>query len=174
MTVSAPSVSPAQAQRLKGATRALIAAAGGVDGVAATLGIGHSQVSRYQTLNDAAIIPIDKVAALEALDGVPPHVTRALAGLSGHVLVELPRGAGAGQLIQTCGELAREIGDVMAALGQALADDGQVSVRERDGLEMLTNLDQAAGKLATLRTMLVKLSEQNLPPALRSVSGGKS
>jgi hypothetical protein len=167
MSTSSPVLSVAQAHRLKGATRALIAAAGGVDGVAATLAMSRSQVSNYQNVSEPSFMPIDKVAALEALDGVEAHVTMALAAMTGRAVVQLPTADDDVAWTKALGSLAKEIGEVMAGVGAALADDGQVSVAERDTLNILKDVNEAASRLATLRAMLLRSAEASLPPTLR-------
>ena len=126
-------LSPDQ-QVLKGAARALVRAFGGQDAAAAQVGRVQSAVSDWCSVNRPAFMPVDAVAALEAVtQGAPgwPHVTRALAQASGHALIRLPEAAPLdADVFGWLAHLSKEAGEVQAEMGKALADDRQVTARE--------------------------------------------
>lgn len=152
-------VHPPALQAIKAAFRAAVRAAGGTDAVAAQFGRRQQAVSDYGLPNTDVFPPLDLVAQVEDIThGLPghPHVTRALALHTGHVVVRLPD-VGCGADVATwhggMGALAKEAGDVTAKICTALADDGDVSGDEADAL--LTEIDQAAEALAVLRLLAV-------------------
>ena len=126
-------MSPDQ-QVLKGAARALVRAFGGQEAAAALVGRVQSAVSDWCSVNRPAFMPIDAVMALESVtQGVAgwPHVTRALAQASGHVLVRMPEAAPLdADVFGWLAHLSKEVGEVQAELGRALADDRAVTARE--------------------------------------------
>lgn len=142
-----------EADRLKGATRLVVHEVGGVDAAGVMLGVHHTHVSRYQNVNDPSFITIDKVARLEALDGVKPHITEALAENAGCVLIPKPRVPTDGKWSSLLGEIAKDCGDTIAGVAEALSDDGVISSDEikslklrqriRECMRELTRLDQA-------------------------------
>jgi hypothetical protein len=115
--------------RLKGATRLLFRELGSLEAVAEIIGVSHSQAGRYQSAEAPDVITVDKVALLEAQDGVRPRVTEALAAINGNTLLRLPQVAGNGAWAGRLGELAREAGTLMAGLGRAL-EDGTITPEE--------------------------------------------
>lgn len=132
---------------LKAATRDLITAAGGPVRAAEISRADHPRLSRYGSPNEGMHAPIDVIADLEAETG-DPVVTRALADLAGFVLVPkaeaIARGINFGKHL---GEVACETGQLMAGLGEALAD-GAVTPGEAESC--LAGVRQAATKLAAL------------------------
>lgn len=125
---------PPEQQVLKGATRALVRAFGGQEAAAVHLGRAQSRLSDWSSVNQPAFAPIDVVMALEGVTaGTPgwPHVTRAMAAATGHVLVRLPEAMPAeADVFGWVANLAKEAGEVQAELGRALADNRKVDAAE--------------------------------------------
>ena len=149
-------VHPPQMQAIKAAFRAAVRAAGGTDTVAAQFGRRQQAVSDYGLPNTDVFPPLDLVALVEDIThGLPghPHVTRALALHTGHVVVRLPDVGAGGDVAGWhggMGALAKEAGEVTARICVALAD-GAVDPDEADAL--LTEIEQAAEALAVLRLL---------------------
>ncbi len=153
--------------RIKGATRLAFRQFGSLDAVAEILGRGHAQVGRYQDVNSPDVITADQIAVLESQDGVSPHITRTLAALNGHILVAMPKVRPEGKWAKSLADIAKETGEVLARLGNALADDGTVSVRE--ARELLPEIEQALSALSSARSAL---EEQLQPNLLDETRGG--
>jgi hypothetical protein len=120
------------------ATRDLLAACGGGRRAASLTRADEPRLSRYGDRHcHDRWAPVDVIADLEA-DAGEPIVTRALAALSGHALVPVrAEGAALPARADWIGQLAtvaREGGDVVGALGEALADDGEVDAAEASRL----------------------------------------
>ncbi|UJX46624.1 phage regulatory CII family protein [Xanthobacter sp. YC-JY1] len=144
---------------LKGATRRLVEACGGVESAAAATRTGFQALSKYGRPQEPFFAPIDVVADLEADAGVP-LVTRALAALCGHVLVPLPRPeTGTGRWYRHISEVAQDAGAVVARLGAALADDGEVSRAEARALALREHVRHAIKELAALDLALERLEK---------------
>lgn len=145
---------------LKGATRRLVAACGGVESAAAVTRCGFQLLSKYGRPQEAVFAAIDVVADLEA-DAGAPEVTRVLAALSRHVLVPLPHAEGGqGRWYRHISEIAQEVGDVVQGLGKALEDDGAVSCAESRRLKLREQVSEAVSKLAALDQALAALEAE--------------
>lgn len=145
---------------LKGATRRLVEACGGVEAGAAVTRCGFQVLSKYGRPQEPVFVPVDVVADLEADAGVP-LVTRALAQLCGHVLVPLPRAEpGAGRWYRHISEIAGDVGAVVQRLGEALEDDGAVSHAEARRLKLRERVQEAMAELATLDHALAALEDE--------------
>lgn len=140
--------------RLKGATRLLFRDVGSLEAVAKIAGVGHSQAGRYQHADMPDFITIDKVVALESCEGVFPHVTQALASVSGHILVARPTFEGEGVWTAHMAATAQRAGALLSDFGLALQGDGTVDKREAE--KLLVDVDQAMGALMSLRAALEK------------------
>ncbi len=136
---------------LKAATRGLTKLAGGQETAAGVTRVGQQALSRYGAAQEQeAFAPIDVIADLEAETG-DPVVTRALAHLAGFDLVARDRGDGQ-PLPRRLGCIAKEAGDVVASLANALAD-GAVTPEERTQIEAETQelIAEAHRLLAALK-----------------------
>lgn len=126
-------LSPAQLQ-LKIATDEAMRAVGGQLFLAAHTGRAQSCFSDWGSRKTATFMPIDFVATVEDLgDGAPghPHITRALARRQGFDLYRLPPVEALDSEFGRHGaRLMKEAGEVMARLGEALADDDDVDAAE--------------------------------------------
>jgi hypothetical protein len=149
----------ADLMRLKGATRLLVRDVGGVEAAGALLGISHVHVSRFQLAQDPHFISIDRVLSLEALDGVAPRVTAALADMNGHVLIAKPKIPVDGKWGGLLGEIAKDCGAAVAAVGEALSDDGAITGDEIRRLQLKEKIDEAIKALLEMGEAL-KLQEQ--------------
>lgn len=143
-------------QRLKGATRQLFRQFGSLEAVAAVIGVSHAQAGRYQHVDAPDMISVDKAALLESQDGVDPHITRTMAAVNGHVLVALPRVHADGAWAKHLADTARKAGDVLSQLGEALANDGDVSAAE--AARVLPDVEQAISVLSGVQAALVARS----------------
>lgn len=146
---------------LKGATRRLVDACGGVESAAAVTRTGFQVLSKYGHPMQPVFAPVDVVADLEADAGMP-LVTRALAALAGHVLVPLPSAEpGQGRWYRHIAEIAKDVGGVVERLGDALADDGEVSRAESRALALRAHVQHAIAELATLDHALADLERRD-------------
>lgn len=143
--------------RLKAAARALVKQAGGQEAAAMVTRAGHQTLSRYGLPDDAAFMPVDVVADLEA-DVGQPVITRVLADLSGHLLVARPKVDGADpEWIERLSALAKESGEAIARLGQALSVGGTITADEVRDLELRRELREAAEVLAAIDLVLARI-----------------
>ncbi|WP_372918705.1 hypothetical protein [Sandarakinorhabdus sp.] len=128
---------------LKTAVKLLLADVGGGVAAASACRVGPPQLSDYANREHPDRgMPIDVVAALEAVGG-QPRVTAALAALAGYALRPVtPIAVGdVPALLARVGEAA---GGVFAEAARALAD-GRISAGERPGLlHKLRELERAA------------------------------
>jgi hypothetical protein len=149
-------IQPAALARIKGATRLLFRELGSLEAVAEICGVSHSQAGRYQSLEAPDVIAADKIAVLEAQDGVRPRLTEALAALNGNVLLRLPQVPGAGAWAGKLGELAREAGTLMTGLGRAL-EDGAITAEEITRLGIRTDVGALQSTLAGMDRALEEI-----------------
>jgi hypothetical protein len=156
-------VHPPALQAGKAATKALIRAAGGQEEAAPLTGRSQPRLSSYCGPNTDAFIPVDAVAALEAVThGHPghPHVTRWLAREAGYALLPLSRfrSAATGELHRAVGRVAKEANDVVATTCEALAD-GKLDKAESRRKRIIPNIDEAIDRLCELRCLVVEIEE---------------
>lgn len=136
---------------LKTTFRALRKRIGKQDAASSLTRVSQQHISRYESLReeDADYFPpIDVIADLEAECG-SPVVTRRLADLGGHVLVQLPQaGDSLAPLGRVSAEALKEIGDVFSTLGQHMADGVLTSVEDR---QLGKEIDEAIVKLLQMK-----------------------
>ena len=146
-------------QKLKAASRALVGAAGGAVAAAAVTRGDHQSVSRYGSAhpdNEDRFMPIDVVADLES-ECEQPVLTRALAEMSGHLLVPVPRAVGSGTALgQVTAAALKETSQVFVELADALGD-GKLSKPEARVIG--DEIDHALGKLAALKLQVMAEAE---------------
>lgn len=98
----------------------------------------QTDLSRWSSTNDehvtvtARFAPIDVIADLESAAG-KPLVTRYLAQLQNCLLVPLPVGIADGAIAERTGRSAKEFGDVMIRIGDAVRD-GRITPEEVPGI----------------------------------------
>ncbi|MFN4229814.1 phage regulatory CII family protein [Parvibaculum sp.] len=143
---------------LKAATRMLIREAGGLELASKVTRVERAALSRYENPNEGRFAPVDVVLDLEAANG-SCHVTRFLAREQGHVLIELPRLEGTGEWGRHLGDIAKECGEAIAVVGQALAQGGTITAEEVRELHITREIDEAVEKLIALRTALQGLEK---------------
>lgn len=143
---------------LKAAQKRLVARNGGQE--ACTL-VPGMRLKRHQSFNDFGNpdhpdrhMTVDVVATLERFAGI--EVTRTLAELNNCLLVPLPMGASSGALAEGTGRTAKEIGDVMVKIGEALRD-GHVDRSEATAI--LIEIREAMVSLATLAEAVKREAE---------------
>lgn len=138
-------------QKLKAASRALVATVGGAVAAAAVTRGDHQSVSRYGSAhpdNGDRFMPIDVVADLES-ECEQPVLTRALAELSGHLLVPVPRAVGSGTALgQVTAAALKETSQVFVQLADALGD-GKLTPIEAKAIA--DEIDEALTRLAALK-----------------------
>lgn len=130
---------------LKIATRAVVDTVGVEACALSTRGSANS-MSRFGNLGDDhadTFITIDRVADLERLTGCPA-ITAELARMTGHTLVPLPDAGASAPDVAMMGTIAKEGGDVLSAMAQALAD-GTITPAEakeihKEAWEQVTHL----------------------------------
>lgn len=135
---------------LKGAVRTLLERAGGSGRASYITRTDQPRLSRYASPNETMHIPIDDVAVLEK-DAKDPIVTRALAQLSGYLLIPEPAVGRHPVTISELGALGKETGEALSALSKSLAD-GKITREEinslklrreiREAMTVLTEIDQ--------------------------------
>lgn len=146
---------------LKAATRRLMKATGGQEGAAATIFEAKGVRPRQQRLSDcgnerhADYLRLDEVGHLEDVaerDRSWPHVTRALASRHGFMLIASPKGCpSSADWLKEQAALSQEVVDVTKRIATSLADDGEIKGAECT--DLITDIDGAMAKLATLRAM---------------------
>jgi hypothetical protein len=142
--------------RLKAAVRKLVKTAGGQESAATITRASHASLSRYGMPDDPNFMPIDIVADLEADVGAP-EVTRMLADLAGYLLVAKPPVAGGDPAwVARLSALAKESGEAISAIGQAL-EDGAVTPEEIRDLSLRKELRDAMEALASIDHALVEI-----------------
>lgn len=155
---------PIEQRRVKRASQALVKAVGGTTDAADVAGLRQQRVSDCQLINSPTFFTLDAVLAMEAdargSEGWP-QVTSAMARHHGFALLPLPDGAlGESNWHRSLAEVSREVGDAVAKVVQALADDGEVSAAEiREG-GIVEEIDDAIARLADLKGLChAKLAE---------------
>lgn len=138
---------------LKAATRRVIAAQGGQISAALDFNLAQCTVSEYVNPKKLdRFIPIDRVALAERFTG-KPFITAELARLSGHVLIELPQLDGDDVWSRELGAIAKEAGEAMHALGEAIAQGGTVTAEEIRNLKIVDELQDAIAALVHAKSM---------------------
>lgn len=149
-------------QAIRTATRRLVRATGGIDGGAATTRVARSTLAMYYDpfpeSRGAArtFMPVDVAADLEDACG-EPILSRALAAITGHVLVRVDARKG-DPLARDFARIGKEAGELFAAYSTALADDGKVSAREARRLIAETD-DLVAAVMSARGDLLAKLDD---------------
>lgn len=133
----------ARLYRIKAAQRDLIAAAGGIERVAAMVGYSKSQVGRWNHGDSPDLMPLDAVWMLEGETDMP-LVTGALAELSGRRLSDPNEAeARAADIMRSHARLSAKMGEALSAMAEALAD-GRITPAEA------TVYDRRLSELSTL------------------------
>lgn len=84
--------------------------------------VGQQRLSDYANRNETRdFIAVDVMFDLEKASG-SRHVSEYLAGAQNCLLIPLPQGVGVECIIKGSGEMAEDLGQVMAEIGKALAD----------------------------------------------------
>ncbi|WP_051230970.1 hypothetical protein [Kaistia adipata] len=137
-------------ERLKGAARDLIGAAGGPRRCQGITRGTESLLSRYGARQEEVFAPIDVIADLEK-DAGEPIVTRLLAELSGHLLVPMPVAQNTTHWFGHLSSVLTGGSQVEVALSDALAD-GRIDVAEAKALR--AKVLEAMTQMASLGTAL--------------------
>ncbi|MBE0530259.1 MAG: hypothetical protein IH626_05485 [Rhodospirillales bacterium] len=146
--------------RLKAAFRELTKAAGGQEAAAAVSRLkSHVTIGRYGRIQDAEFAPIDVVADLEAEIGEAP-VTRALAALAGLIVIPRPPVDANEEITRHLGAIAKEAGDAISRIGEALADDGRVSAAEIARLSLREEVAQVMEAAARMDKLLERIEAE--------------
>jgi hypothetical protein len=106
-------------------------------------------------------MPLDVVADLER-DTEVPHVTRELARLNGYVLAQLPPVPVSPSMMPLLGSLAKEVGDVISRVSEALGDDGKITASEIKELELSREVREAMESLALIAAVLDAIRDGEL------------
>lgn len=144
--------------RIKRAVRQAISACGGIDGAAATIEKSRSLVGSWHNPNQHDLPTLADAHAIDeiaVIDGKRPEIVSAMARELGGVYLQLPQVTGNGETLalRVC-ELAKELGDVSARVGEAVSD-GAVTPREAASVE--TEVDDLIERAVMLRAELQKL-----------------
>jgi hypothetical protein len=106
-------------------------------------------------------MPLDVVADLEH-DTEVPHVTRELARLSGYVLVQIPPASVCPSMMPLLGSLAKEAGDVISRVSEALGNDGKVTPDEIEKLELTREVREGMEAMARIAVALDAIRDGEL------------
>ena len=138
-------------QKLKAASRALVATVGGAVAAAGVTRGDHQSVSRYGSAhpdNADRFMPIDVLADLES-ESEQPVLTRVLAEMSGYLLVPVPRAVGSGTALgRVVAAALKETSQVFVRMADALGD-GRLSADEAK--EIAAEVNEAMIMLAALK-----------------------
>ncbi|NBN78700.1 hypothetical protein GWI72_10520 [Microvirga tunisiensis] len=157
-----------QRAALKRASAHQVRCAGGQEAAAALTRVGRQTVQTYcSAAPDHADVymPLDVMLDL-TLDAVardePPLLLREICALAGGAYVAGPAAAGVatdwGRLLAA---IAGQHGEAVAAVCQALADDGQVSADEVRALNIRELLSRVIESLTAMRTRADELMERD-------------
>lgn len=150
--------------RLKAAARALVKKAGGQESAAMVTRASHQTLSRYGLPDDVTFMPVDVVADLEA-DVGNPIITRMLADLAGYLLIAKPPAVEADpEWIARLAALAKESGEAISRLAEALSVGGTITAEEIRDLELRRELREAAEVLAAIDLALVRIEAADAAP----------
>ena len=141
---------------LKTSARRLVKAAGGVESAAQATRVGHAQLGRYGDQKSQENMAVDVVADLESDVGAP-IVTRALATLSGHLLIPIPPAVGDAEWIGHLGALGKEFGEAMSKLSEAFRNGGTITAEESREMELRREVNEAMEALAKIAKALEAL-----------------
>lgn len=144
---------------IKTATRMLVRDAGGLELAAKVTRVERATLSRYENPATEFFLPVDVLLDLEAANG-EAHVTRYLARAQGHVLIELPKLDGTGAFGEHLGAIAKECGEAIAVVGEALAAGGTITAEEVRELHIRREVQEAIEKLAALDAALGALEKK--------------
>jgi hypothetical protein len=146
-------MTPAQLQLLKHAQNEIISLCGGLDAVAARVNYGRSTVGRWSDVGNPSLMPYPAVVVLEAIEGVPPVMTAAMAAIAGGRF--LPDSADAGQksVMAAFAETFVASGELTGAFAAAISD-GKLTPTEISGLDQL--LADLIRKMTAGRTSLAE------------------
>lgn len=146
-------------ERLKGAARDLVGAAGGPRRCQGITRGTESLLSRYGARQEEVFAPIDVIADLEK-DAGEPIVTRLLAELSGHLLVPVPTATGDMNWKAHLFGLLSEGGEVGLGLSEATLDD---DVSRAEAKALLPKVTAAQVVLAALGDALTRVIDGAKP-----------
>ncbi|MEK9722111.1 MAG: phage regulatory CII family protein [Rhodospirillaceae bacterium] len=139
---------------LKSAFRLLLKRAGGQESAAFVTRGAHQSLNRYGNPSIPEIhAPIDVVVDLER-DVGEPIVTRRLADLAGFVLFAKPPANADPDWVARLGRLAKEVGEAMARIGEAVASGGTVTAEESRRLELRREIAEGLSALAAIDHVL--------------------
>jgi len=134
---------------LKAATRKLVADGFGTQQMAAAATrVGQSEISDYASTapaNSERFMPVDVLLDLVAASG-NTALLKFLAERADCLLVPLPVGRG-GEVAERTGRTAKEFGDVMVRVGQALSDG---EIVENEATEILIEIRELMVELSAL------------------------
>jgi hypothetical protein len=152
---------------LKGATRQLIEAAGGLRYAAAITGFPMSKLSEaQQTSVLERSLRLDHALELETATG-EPCVTRELARLQGLILITPPRFDSDDVFVRHLGAVGKECGEAIAKVADAISSGGTIHGYEIRQGHLLNEVDEAMEALARLKVALVERLHTDLAPAPR-------
>lgn len=137
--------------RIKAATRELVETVGGLMFAEKSTRVRRNKLSEYGSPHLAEIfMAADVIADLEMAAG-DPIVTRELARIAGHALVELPKVGEDENFVSRLAHVSQSAGQMIAKLGEALGDNGVVSASEVRELKLVALCDETIEELVMLR-----------------------
>lgn len=153
---------------LKAAVRRSIRGAGGQEAACHETRIRHhSTMGQYGRPQDAQHCPIDVAVDLDRAAG-EPHILRAMAGELGYVVIPLAPAHARPEWMAHLSAIARETGQAMAALADALEDDGRIDLAEVRDLSLRDRLRAVIAACASADAALAVIEQG---PALHLVDG---
>lgn len=127
----------------KTAIKALLRQVGGPKEAALLFGVSHTTVYAYQDEAEPEHMPWPKVVALSGPDA--PAIADYMAARCGGVFVPMAQDCGAAPLLLA--EVARQQGEMMAVLVQALADGRLTTTEAQRGIAEINDAMQAQARL---------------------------
>lgn len=149
------------AARIKRGVRGAIAACGGIEGAAATIGKSASLVGTWNNRNDCSTPTLSDALAMDeiaVIEGRVPAILTAMAVELGHVVIRLPECAADGDTVtDALVDASAEFGDIATTLRDRTACDGVLDRADTEAL--CREVDEAIVKLVTLKSIALSWFE---------------
>lgn len=136
-------------QAIKSGFRRLVKMCGGQESAAGVTRVDFQRIGRYSRPHEPMFPPADVIADLEK-DAEVPEVTRVLADLQGYLLIAKPPASGDPQWVGHLAALAKESGEALSLLGQALSNGGTITAEEIAELDLRREVSEAMEVLARI------------------------
>ena len=147
-------------QRLWGASRLDLQDAGGADVLQLVTRGKRAHLNKCASPNYADAFGVDMVADMLAFsDKKSTNVLQLLNEVAGQVAITMPADTTLDTGPQAMGHLAKEAGELISKMGEALADDGRISSREVTDLKLIKECTDVLVVVVGLRELLKRRLE---------------